>query len=67
MEMERGIMKFTEDQKTHLKKIGVIQTNKDRSQEEKLRLWEVEKIELVHRNKIYQRTIDDLKEKILEL
>ena len=44
--------------------MGIINDNKDKSAKEKNRLWEVEKIELVHRNKIYQRNISDLKEKI---
>ena len=67
MEMERGIMKMTEEQKAELKKMGIIQDNKEKSVKEKNRLWEVEKIELVHRNKIFQRNISDLKEKIKEL
>ena len=55
MEMERGIMKMTEEQKSELKKMGIIRDEREKSVQEKNRLWEVEKIELVHRNKIYQR------------
>lgn len=58
---------MTKEQKNELQKLGIIQDNQQKKQLEQNRLWESEKIELMHKNKVAQRNIIDYREKLKEL
>jgi len=47
--------------------MGILQSTKQKKQLEQNRLWESEKIELMHKNKVSGRNIIDLQEKLREI
>lgn len=54
---------MTKEQQIELKKMGLTTNQKVTKMEEQKRLWQSEKIELVHKNKTLQRKVGELRDK----
>lgn len=67
IQMERGFMQMTKEQQIELKKMGLTTNQKVVKMEEQKRLWQSEKIELVHKNKTLQRKVNEMNERGREL
>ena len=64
IEMERGFMQMTKEQQNELQKLGLDADTKLGKREEQQRLWQSEKVELIHKNKSLQRKIGDVEEQL---